>query len=139
MSGEAIRHHVKNMYRLYDTIVQRFRPIVKFDIGLHHIYIQPRQQDQRQRLPTKFIMTKEEIQEIINEWSKEWCVLVREDQLRQEENQVQEDESDEANKEEDPPDDLESAESYSPSIPTHPNSEDEGGATSKRTGTIEKK
>ena len=47
-------------------------------------------------------MTKEEIEEIINEWLKEWCVLVPEDQLRQEENQVQEDNSDEENKEKDP-------------------------------------
>ena len=37
------------------------------------------------------MMTKEEIEEIITEWSKEWCVPVPEDKLRKEENHVQED------------------------------------------------
>ena len=73
------------------------------------------------------MMTKEEIEEIINEWLKEWCVPVPKEQLRQEENQVQEDNSDVENKEEDPLEDLDSTESHTPSIPTDPESEHEEG------------
>ena len=83
MHGEVILHHVKNMYRLDDATVQQFCSIVKFDISSHHIYIQPRQRVQCQKLQTSFIMSKEEIQEIINQWPKEWRVLVSEEQIQQ--------------------------------------------------------
>ena len=43
------------MYRLNDAIVQRFRHIVIFEIGPHHINIHPHQEQQQQIFPTKFI------------------------------------------------------------------------------------
>ena len=55
------------MHRLDDATIHQFHPIVKFEIGPHHICIQPQQQSQRQKLPIKFTMTKKEIEEIINE------------------------------------------------------------------------
>ena len=73
------------------------------------------------------MMTKEEIQEIINQWLKEWCVPVPEEKLRQEENQLQEDNSYEENEEEDSLEDFDSAESQTPSIPIDPKSENEVG------------
>ena len=63
-------------------------------------------------------MTKEEVEEIINEWPKEWCVPVSEDQLRQEEEELKEENLDKGNEEEDPSEDVDSAEIHSPSIPT---------------------
>ena len=71
------------MSRLDDATVQQFCSIVKFDISSHHIYIYPQQQPQRQKLQSKIIVTKEEIQNIINQWPKEWRVLVSEEQIQQ--------------------------------------------------------
>ena len=85
MHGEGITNQVKNMYILDNAIVQRFRQIIRFEIGPRHINMQPRQDEQHQSFPTKFIMTEEEVEEIVNDWPKEWCVLVLEDQLQQEE------------------------------------------------------
>ena len=64
------------------------------------------------------MMTKEEIQEIINQWPKERCVVVSEEKLQQEENQLQEYKLDEENEEEDPLKDLDVTGSHTPLIPT---------------------
>ena len=65
-------------------------------------------------------MTKEEEEEIVNDWSKEWRVPVPRDQLRQEEEQLQESNSDNAQEEEDPSKELYFTESHSPSISIDP-------------------
>ena len=67
------------------------------------------------------------------------CVLVPEDQLRQEENQVQEDKSDEGNEKEDPLEDLYSTKSHSPSIPTDADSENEEGGKKEQVQPRRKK
>ena len=67
MHGEVIRHQVKNMCRLDDNIVRRFRQVVRFDIGGHHLKMQLHQDQQCQSLSTKFIMTEEEVEEIVDD------------------------------------------------------------------------
>ena len=107
MHVEAIRHWVRGISRLDDAIVQHFHSIVKFEADPHHICVQPWQQMKRQKPHTRFIMTKEEIQDI-NQWPKEWCITVSEENIQQQYAQSQEYNSDEENEEEDPLEDLDS-------------------------------
>ena len=71
-------------------------------------------------------MTEEEVEEIINDWLKEWCVLVPEDQIQQEEEEQQQENLDAGKEEEYPPEDLDSVESHSKSTSTDPKTKKEG-------------
>ena len=82
--------------------------------------MKPCQDQQNQSLSTKFIITKEELEEIINDWMKEGCVPVPEDKLRQEEERPQEENPDARKEEENLPKYLDSTESHSNSTPTDP-------------------
>ena len=84
MHGEAIRNHVRNMCRLDEATVQCFHQVVRFQIGVHHVNMQPHQDPQRQCLSMQFMITEEEVKEIVDEWTNEWRILVLEDQLIQE-------------------------------------------------------
>ena len=106
MHGETIRHQVKNMYKLNNATVHGFHQVVRFEIGAHNVNMQPRREQQHQIFPTKFIMTEEEVEVILNDLPKKWRVLVPEDQLRQEKGQLQEENPDEGKEEEYPQKDL---------------------------------
>ena len=62
MHGEAIRHAIRNMCRLDDTIVKRFHLVIGFDIGAHHVNMLLCQDPHREFLPTQFIITEEEVE-----------------------------------------------------------------------------
>ena len=48
---------------------------------MHYVMIQPRQDPQVQWLMTHILLTEEELEAIVHEWTKEWCVPILEDQI----------------------------------------------------------
>ena len=48
---------------------------------MHYVMIHPRQDPQHQWLATQFQLTEEEVEAIVHEWVKEWCVYVPNDQI----------------------------------------------------------
>ena len=116
MHGEAIRNKVRNMCRLYDDTVQQFRQVVIFDIGTHHVNMQPCQDQHCKCLLTKFIISQEEAEEIVDEWLTKWYVSVPEYQLQKEEEQLQKEDPpppNDGNEEENLLEDLDFTESHS--------------------------
>ena len=48
---------------------------------MHYVMIHPWQDPQCQWLATRFQLTEEEVEAIVHEWAKEWCVYVPNDQI----------------------------------------------------------
>ena len=66
--GEEIKFLMKNIPCIQPHIVESFKGIVCFKIGMHHTYIQAKRDPDMQWLCTLFIYSEDEITEIVQEW-----------------------------------------------------------------------
>ena len=70
---------------IMDQIIRRLQSIIKFVIGPHHILSHPRQDPYHQWLRTQFLLLKEEVKAITQDWMEEWRVPFTYDLLSVEE------------------------------------------------------
>ena len=73
---EAVRQKMLSMPRIEATMVQRYRNTIIFHLWPHYISIQQRQDPHHQWLVIEFKLTKEEIDNIVQEWKEEWRDIV---------------------------------------------------------------
>jgi hypothetical protein len=54
--------------RITPNTLHRFRPLMKFNVDLHFIYITPRVDEHHQQLQSYYKLTEEDLEEITKEW-----------------------------------------------------------------------
>ena len=81
MHAEALRNQMWKKKRLAYDAVKQFHQIIKFHIDLHYVLIHPRQYPQHEWLLTPFLLTREEVESIVQEWKKEWRAPIIDDQV----------------------------------------------------------
>ena len=65
---DALRHHLENQSWIVVETIQQYRSVIIFFVGAHHIYLQPWQYPKNQWLTTNFLLKREEIKLIIQDW-----------------------------------------------------------------------
>jgi hypothetical protein len=55
--------------------LHRFRPLMKFNVHHHFIYITTRVDEHKQKLQSYYKMTEEDLEEITKEWSTNLLIL----------------------------------------------------------------
>jgi hypothetical protein len=57
--------------------LHRFRPITKFHVDRHFIYIIAHGDEQKEKIQSYYKLTKEEMEEITKEWTIEFLIPIK--------------------------------------------------------------
>jgi len=59
-------------------VVEKYKSIGRFKVGMHYIYIQPKRDPANQWLTITLKLTEEDVKKIIDDWEEGWKVPVKE-------------------------------------------------------------
>jgi hypothetical protein len=72
--GERIRQSIQNAPHISPQLVEAYDPVMEFRADRHHMYIKSKKDPWEEWVQTKYKITEEDIQMVMQDWEPDWKI-----------------------------------------------------------------